>query len=1010
MRVQFCVIVCLASLVVSATEARAQRSIIVGGFGYQGVSSELTGLGYAHDVDSRGQYALPVSETTASNYDIVIVSEASIVGSGPDYTSLLNAGANVLIIGGQGDMHTWLAPYFDVIDVDGTSHDSNSCSPDWTKGAAHPVTQYMPATDDSSAQLSATYNEHEVHIDAVQTANVAVLGTTCHGGANNASLVLRDYSNLGLIVYANYNLMQDPDVLLSGLLQGFVENAQNEAPVAGDDSGVTEEDTTLTIDVLANDTDRESASLTLAAVGAPGNGSAAVVSGNIEYTPDPDFNGTDTFAYTVSDEEGLTATGTVTVTVTPVNDSPVFVAPTPAYQATLRVVEGDALTMTLAAEDVDGDTLSFATDPMPTGAVIDASTGDFEWMPTWEDIGSVGLTLEVTDGVETVTRPISVVVGMLDEDGDGLSDGKELADGLDPTTDDTDADGVLDGDDDCPLEWGEGADGCPEGGQDDVGPDAGTDAGPDAGADAGPDAGSDAGSDAGGESDGGLDAGSADANGAADVGGAGSSDGTDASSGCGCSASGGTPASGALLLLVIGLVALRMPRRRRFAALFASIAIIFGTGCGGGGSGSGPQPDAGGADTAETDGAGTDTDDFDAGASCVTDEALIAEPRNCRLDNDCACGAYCDLGACTYDCLTDSDCSGGETCSDFGRCVAAEEPGAGIVDDERGELDVRPRLLPYLGVGESVRLELRALNSAVARARIVASTGLEVSCADDETFGPECLFDSPVAADEVVTVEVRSSEDGEERRFVSIFTAGRVQTVSMEAAPDDPSVNADPTGIFEGYLQPVEEGIDGEQLRPLSGAQTIPLRAEVHTATGGVIVLDEATGWLHPQGQWIGLFEPSTSGNALYLPSFVAHQGAVEPAATTELVISGEVEGLEFANGGSSLQFELIRRMHGMLPDGRGPAVRYRAVFNRVERLGVGAVAPEVPDSVTTTVDDAQIHTRLSWEARVAAEISNDTPPLTSAQVRGYVDAVRGAGYGPLRYCTNSRQRLRDST
>ena len=45
--------------------------------------------------------------------------------------------------------------------------------------------------------------------------------------------------------------------------------------------------------------------------------------GTLTYTPNADFNGTDTITYTISDGNGGTATSTVDVTVTAVNDAPV---------------------------------------------------------------------------------------------------------------------------------------------------------------------------------------------------------------------------------------------------------------------------------------------------------------------------------------------------------------------------------------------------------------------------------------------------------------------------------------------------------------------------------------------------------------------------------------------------------------------------------------------------------------------------------------------------------------
>jgi hypothetical protein len=98
----------------------------------------------------------------------------------------------------------------------------------------------------------------------------------------------------------------------------------NDPPVAADDSASTDEDTPVTIDVLANDTDADGDALSVDSVTQPANGTAVInPNDTVTYTPDPDFNGTDTFDYTVSDGNGGTDTATVTITVGAVNDPPV---------------------------------------------------------------------------------------------------------------------------------------------------------------------------------------------------------------------------------------------------------------------------------------------------------------------------------------------------------------------------------------------------------------------------------------------------------------------------------------------------------------------------------------------------------------------------------------------------------------------------------------------------------------------------------------------------------------
>jgi VCBS repeat-containing protein len=99
----------------------------------------------------------------------------------------------------------------------------------------------------------------------------------------------------------------------------------NDPPAAGADSYTTAEDTALTIaapGVLANDVDPEGDALQAVVLGGPLNGTLALnADGSFTYTPNADFTGADSFTYTVSDGEA-TAKGTVTITVTAVNDAP----------------------------------------------------------------------------------------------------------------------------------------------------------------------------------------------------------------------------------------------------------------------------------------------------------------------------------------------------------------------------------------------------------------------------------------------------------------------------------------------------------------------------------------------------------------------------------------------------------------------------------------------------------------------------------------------------------------
>ncbi|WP_182310219.1 retention module-containing protein [Aeromonas media] len=113
--------------------------------------------------------------------------------------------------------------------------------------------------------------------------------------------------------------------------KGSDNSVVNAAPQPVDDQFTVEEDGTITINVLGNDTDVDGDSLTITAINgqaiaeggtvAISNGSVTLTNGQLVFTPTPDFNGSISFEYTVTD--GLhNTTAEVTGSVSPVNDAP----------------------------------------------------------------------------------------------------------------------------------------------------------------------------------------------------------------------------------------------------------------------------------------------------------------------------------------------------------------------------------------------------------------------------------------------------------------------------------------------------------------------------------------------------------------------------------------------------------------------------------------------------------------------------------------------------------------
>ncbi|WP_153559190.1 tandem-95 repeat protein, partial [Roseimaritima sediminicola] len=208
--------------------------------------------------------------------------------------------------------------------------------------------------EDTAVTIDVLANDSDVDKD---TLTVSQLTQPANGSAvvnNGGAIVYTPNANFHGIDTFTYTTSDGAGGTATATVTVTV-NPVNDAPAADDDTATTDEDTAVTIDVLANDSDVDDDTLTVSQVTQPANGSAVVNNdGAIVYTPSANFHGIDTFTYTISDGAGGTDTATVTVTVNPVNDAPV------ADDDTATTDEDTAVTINVLANDsdVDGDTLT----------------------------------------------------------------------------------------------------------------------------------------------------------------------------------------------------------------------------------------------------------------------------------------------------------------------------------------------------------------------------------------------------------------------------------------------------------------------------------------------------------------------------------------------------------------------------------------------------------------------------------------------------------------------------
>ncbi|EHV9723092.1 tandem-95 repeat protein [Vibrio parahaemolyticus O1:K58] len=208
-----------------------------------------------------------------------------------------------------------------------------------------------------------------------------------------------------------FDIIDDEDLVVSGSANLDILPI-NDAPNAENDVITTEEDTAVTIDVLVNDSDVEGDALSIQSASVPSEqGSVDIVDGKLVFTPAENFNGEATITYIVTDGD-LTDEAKVTVTVTPVNDSPVAVDDTTSIQ------EDTAVTIDVLTNDtdVDGDKLSIESASVPKEqGTVEVVDGKLVFTPVENFNGDAEITYIVTDGQLTDEAKVTVTVNPVND-------------------------------------------------------------------------------------------------------------------------------------------------------------------------------------------------------------------------------------------------------------------------------------------------------------------------------------------------------------------------------------------------------------------------------------------------------------------------------------------------------------------------------------------------------------------------------------------------------------------
>ena len=238
--------------------------------------------------------------------------------------------------------------------------------------------------------------------------------------------------NFSGTVSINYTVQDIQGVTSNEAAIDITVTAVNDVPVAVADSGTTNEDTAINLNVVANDTDPDgtidatSVDLNITVPGiqntrSTGSGNFSVnASGVVTFTPTPNFAGLSVIEYTVNDNQGQTSNSTtISITVNAVNDSPV------ANADAITTSENTAVSINVVSNDTDDNAINTATvdlDPstggiqtsltLANGTFTVNSSGVVTFSPSADFFGTVTASYTVNDneGATSNTATITITV------------------------------------------------------------------------------------------------------------------------------------------------------------------------------------------------------------------------------------------------------------------------------------------------------------------------------------------------------------------------------------------------------------------------------------------------------------------------------------------------------------------------------------------------------------------------------------------------------------------------
>ena len=247
---------------------------------------------------------------------------------------------------------------------------------------------------------------------------------------------------------ANYN---GPDVFTFQVNDGIYSSVSpgtitinvtpvNDVPLAVSQNVTTAEDVSKAITLVATDPDIGNV-LTYTIVSPPANGTLSGTGANVTYTPAANYNGSDSFTFKANDGSSDSNIATVSVTITPLGDSPIAFTPGSAVTTT----EDVAKAITLVGIDPDGDAITYIIISGPAHGILSGTGSNLTYTPDANYNGSDSFTFKVNDGTsDSNITTVSITITPLADSPIALDQSigttEDVAKGITLTGTDPDAD------------------------------------------------------------------------------------------------------------------------------------------------------------------------------------------------------------------------------------------------------------------------------------------------------------------------------------------------------------------------------------------------------------------------------------------------------------------------------------------------------------------------------------------------------------------------------------------